>query len=43
MDTVVDLRKGSDTYLKWFSIELSGQQKQLLIPKGLGTPFDTYR
>ena len=43
MDTVVDLRKGSDTYLKWFSIELSRTTKQLLIPKGLGTPFDTYR
>ena len=42
MDTVVDLRKGSDTYLKWFSIELSADnKKQLLIPKGFGHAFLT--
>ena len=39
---VVDLRKGSDTYGKWFSIELSSEnKKQLLIPKGFGHAFLT--
>jgi dTDP-4-dehydrorhamnose 3,5-epimerase len=37
IDTVVDLRKGSDTYKQWFSIELSAEnKKQLFIPKGFG-------
>lgn len=41
-DTVVDLRKGSDTYKQWFSIELSAEnKKQLLIPKGFGHAFVT--
>ncbi len=35
LDVVVDLRKGSPTYGKVFSIELSAENKlQLLIPKG---------
>jgi dTDP-4-dehydrorhamnose 3,5-epimerase len=35
LDVVVDLRKGSPTYGKVFSIELSAQnKKQLLVPKG---------
>jgi dTDP-4-dehydrorhamnose reductase/dTDP-4-dehydrorhamnose 3,5-epimerase len=42
IDTVVDLRKGSDTYNKWFSIELSAEnKKQLFIPKGFGHAFLT--
>lgn len=42
IDTVVDLRKGSDTYKQWFSIELSSDnKKQLLIPKGFGHAFLT--
>lgn len=42
VDTVVDLRKGSDTYKEWFSIELSAEnKKQLLIPKGFGHGFLT--
>lgn len=42
LDVVVDLRKGSDTYGKWFSIELSSEnKKQLLIPKGFGHAFLT--
>lgn len=42
IDTVVDLRKGSDTYKQWFSIELSEEnKKQLLIPKGFGHAFLT--
>lgn len=35
LDVVVDVRKGSPTYGKWFSIELSAEnKKQLLVPKG---------
>ena len=42
IDTVVDLRKGSDTYMQWYSIELSSEnKKQLLIPKGFGHAFLT--
>lgn len=42
IDTVVDLRKGSDTYKQWFSIELSADnKKQLFIPKGFGHAFLT--
>jgi len=42
IDIAVDLRKGSDTYKKWFSIELSSRnKKQLYIPKGFGHAFLT--
>lgn len=42
IDVAVDLRKGSDTYKQWFSMELSAEnQKQLLIPKGFGHAFIT--
>ena len=42
IDTVVDLRKGSDTYKQWFSLELSADnKKQLLIPKGFVQAFLT--
>ncbi|HHY82422.1 MAG TPA: dTDP-4-dehydrorhamnose reductase [Clostridiales bacterium] len=42
LDTAVDLRKGSDTYKKWYSIELSAEnKKQLFIPKGFGHAFLT--
>lgn len=42
IDTVVDLRKGSDTYKQWFSVELSEEnKKQLFIPKGFGHAFLT--
>jgi len=42
IDTVVDLRKGSDTYKQWFNIELSAEnKKQLFIPKGFGHAFLT--
>ncbi len=35
LDVVVDIRKGSPTYAKVFSIELSAEnKKQLLVPKG---------
>lgn len=40
LDVVVDLRFGSPTYLKSFSIELNEQNKiQLLIPKGFAHGF----
>lgn len=41
-DVVVDLRKESLTYLKWFGIELTAaNKKQLLIPKGCAHGFQT--
>jgi dTDP-4-dehydrorhamnose 3,5-epimerase len=42
MDVAVDLRKGSPTYKKWFSIELSAEnKKQFFIPKGFAHGFLT--
>lgn len=44
MDVVVDLRKESQTYLKWFSIELSEENhRQLLIPPGFAHGFITLK
>lgn len=41
-DVVVDIRKGSPTFLKTFSIELSKEnQKMLCIPKGFAHGFQT--
>ena len=41
-DVVVDLRKGSPTFLKWFGVELSAQKKNaLLIPEGCAHGFQT--
>jgi len=40
IDYAVDLRKGSSTYLKWISVELSeDNRKQIYIPKGFGHVF----
>lgn len=40
LDTVVDIRKGSPTYGKAFTIELSAENnKQLLVPKGFAHGF----
>lgn len=41
-DVVVDIRKGSLTYSRWFGINLSAEnKKQLLIPKGFAHGFMT--
>ncbi|MBE6901199.1 MAG: dTDP-4-dehydrorhamnose 3,5-epimerase [Ruminococcaceae bacterium] len=37
LNAIVDLRKGSKTYMKWLSVELSEENKlQLYVPKGFG-------
>ena len=42
LDAAVDLRKASETYKKWFVVELNAQnQKQLLIPKGFAHGYIT--
>ena len=42
LDVAVDLRRGSPTYLKWVSVELSAEnKKQLFIPRGFGHAFLT--
>ena len=39
-DVAVDLRKGSDTFGKWFGLELTEEnKKQFLIPKGFAHGF----
>ncbi len=39
-DVAVDLRSGSDTYGKWFGVELTEEnKKQFLIPKGFAHGF----
>lgn len=41
-DVVLDLRKDSDTYLKWFGIELSSENyKMLIIPEGCAHGFQS--
>ncbi len=41
-DVLVDLRKGSRTYLKWHSVELSrGNNRMIYIPKGFAHGFQT--
>ncbi|MBQ9912699.1 MAG: dTDP-4-dehydrorhamnose 3,5-epimerase [Clostridia bacterium] len=42
LDVAVDLRKGSPNYLKWVSVVLSEENKNMLyIPKGFGHGFVT--
>src|SRR5258706_14534544 len=39
-DVIIDLRKHSDTFLKWFGIELSSENKKMLyIPEGFAHGF----
>jgi dTDP-4-dehydrorhamnose 3,5-epimerase len=41
-DVVVDIRKGSPTFLQWFGTELTAQNKQMLyIPQGFAHGFQT--
>jgi len=43
-DVVIDLRKSSQSYLKWFGIELSEENhKMLLIPQGFAHGFLTLK
>ena len=42
MDVAVDLRRGSPTYLKWVTAELSGENhRQFYIPQGFAHGFLT--
>jgi dTDP-4-dehydrorhamnose 3,5-epimerase len=41
-DVIIDLRKDSDTFLKWFGIHLSAENKKMLyIPAGFAHGFQT--
>jgi len=41
-DVAIDLRKDSTTYGKWYGLELSGENKQLLyVPKGFAHGYQT--
>lgn len=41
-DVIVDLRKQSPTFLKWFGVELSAQNKKTLyVPEGFAHGFQT--
>jgi len=43
-DVIIDLRKNSNTYLKWFGIELSEfNHKMLYVPKGFAHGFQTLK
>lgn len=42
LDYAIDLRKGSEMYLKWVAVELSADNKrELFIPRGFGHVFVT--
>ncbi len=41
-DVIIDLRKNSNTFLKWFGIELSAENKKMIyIPAGFAHGFQT--
>ena len=42
LDIIVDIRKGSPTFLQWYGIELSAENKKMLyIPEGFAHGFQT--
>ena len=42
-DVIIDLRRNSATYLKWFGAELSAQNKKMMyIPEGFAHGFQTF-
>lgn len=42
LDVVVDIRKNSDTFLKYYEVELSSENKKMIyIPKGFAHGFQT--
>lgn len=41
-DVIVDIRKGSPTFLQWFGVELSAQNKKMIyIPEGFAHGFQS--
>jgi len=41
-DVIIDLRKNSETFLKWFSLEMSAENKKMIyIPEGFAHGFQT--
>jgi dTDP-4-dehydrorhamnose 3,5-epimerase len=41
-DVVVDLRKDAETFLQWYGVELSAENKQMIyIPEGFAHGFQT--
>src|SRR5688572_15692356 len=39
-DVIIDIRKDSDTFLKWFGVELSAENKRMIyIPEGFAHGF----
>ncbi len=41
-DVIIDLRKNSETFLKWFGVELSSENKKMIyIPEGFAHGFQT--
>jgi dTDP-4-dehydrorhamnose 3,5-epimerase len=41
-DVIVDLRRGSETFLQWIGVELTAQNRRaLVVPKGFAHGFQT--